>query len=237
MLSDLQKIISRSDKYQEEDFVHAANLLMTNQFIHADRSSHRHSYFLISSHVEYFKNIFAAIGWAFVHQPDEAYLGILPQGHERNLKLKLDESLILLCMRQMYEQKLESFEIESGRAFTSSDELLSLYLTLTGKDIPNETRSKELLSLFSRHGLIERGKADESNPKNIFFSILPTIRQVVVEDHIKQIELLCDSENGRDALSDEEEALLEQEESEVSDREPVAATQPTTEMESNDETA
>ena len=237
MLSDLQKIISRSDKYQEEDFVHAANLLMTNQFIHADRSSHRHSYFLISSHVEYFKNIFAAIGWSFVHQPDEAYLGILPQGHERNLKLKLDESLILLCMRQMYEQKLESFEIESGKAFTSSDELLSLYLTLTGKDIPNETRSKELLSLFSRHGLIERGKADESNPKNMFFSILPTIRQVVVEDHIKQIELLCDLENGRDALSDEEEALLEQEESEVSDREPLTAAQPTTEMESNDETA
>ena len=238
MLSDLQKIISRSDKYQEEDFVRAANLLMTNQFIHADRSSHRQSYFLISSHVDYFKNIFAAIGWSFVHQPDEAYLGILPQGDERNLKLKLDESLILLCMRQMYEQKLENFEIESGKAYTSSDELLSLYETLTGKDIPNETRSKELLSLFSRHGLIERGKPDESNPKNTFFSILPTIRQVVVEDHIKQIELLCDSENGRDALTDEEEALLEQEEAELSDLEaPPTVAGSNTGMESNDETA
>ena len=66
MLSDLQKIIGRSDKYQEEDFVRAANLLMTHQFIHADRSSHRESYFLISSHVDYFKNLFAAIGWSFI---------------------------------------------------------------------------------------------------------------------------------------------------------------------------
>jgi len=49
--------------------------------------------------------------------------------------------------------------------------------------------------------------------------------------------LLCDSENGRDALSDEEEALLEQEESEVSDIEPLTDVQPTTKMESNDETA
>ncbi len=212
MLSDLQKIISRSDKYQEDDFVRAANLLMTNQFIHADRNSHRESYFLISSNVEYFKNVFAAIGWSFIYQPDEAYLGILPQGNERNLKLKLDESLILLCMRQLYEQKLEGFEIENGRAFTSSNELLGLYETLTAKEIPNETRTKELISLFSRHGLVERGKPDESDPKNNFFSVLPTIRQVVVEDHIKQIEMLCDSQNNRDAMSDEEE--LEEQQSE-----------------------
>ncbi|EPJ47750.1 MAG: hypothetical protein OFPII_10010 [Osedax symbiont Rs1] len=209
MLSDLQKYINRSDKYQEQDFIRAANLLMTNQFIHADRSSHRESYFLISSHIEYFKNLFSALGWSFIYQPDEAYLGILPQGDERNLKLKLDESLILLCLRQMYEQKLENFEIESGKAFTSSDEILSLFETLTGKDLPNETRTKELISLFAKHGLIERGKMEEGNAKNILFSILPTIRQVVVEDHIKQIELLCDPEHSRDALSAEEEALEE----------------------------
>jgi hypothetical protein len=207
MLNDLQKIISRSEKYQEEDFVNAANMLMVNQFIHSDKRSHRDVYFLISSHVDYFRNLFAAIGWSFIYQPDEAYLGILPLGHERNLKLKLDESLILLCMRQMYEQKLENFEIDSGRAFTSSDELLALFETLTGKDLPNETRTKELISLFSRHGLIERGKPEEGNPKNILFSILPTIRQVVVEDFIKQIELLCDVDNNRDALTEEEEAL------------------------------
>jgi len=237
MLSDLQKIIGRSDKYQEEDFVRAANLLMTHQFIHADRSSHRESYFLISSHVDYFKNLFAAIGWSFIYQPDEAYLGILPQGHERNLKLKLDESLILLCMRQMYEHKLENFEIESGKAFTSTDELLALFETLTGKDLPNETRTKELLSLFSRHGLIERGKSDESNPKNIMFSILPTIRQVVVEDYIKQIEMLCDTENARDALTDEEEALLESEETDVESVSTQTADESMDQMESNNETA
>lgn len=232
MLSDLQKIISRSDKYQEEDFVRAANLLMTHQFIHAERSSHRNSYFLISSHIDYFRNLFSAIGWSMVYQPDEAYVGVLPQGEERNIKLKLDESLFVLCMRQMYEQKLENFEIESGRAYSSSDELLGLYETLTGKELPNETRTKELLSLFSRHGIIERGKVDESNAKNTFFSILPTIRQVVVEDHIKQIELLCDTENNRDAFTEEEETLLEKDESEVLDRVTVTATQ-----EANDETA
>lgn len=194
MLADLQKIISRSDKYQAADFARAANQLLTHQFLFADRPAHRESYFLVASHVEYFSNLMEAIGWSFVYQPDEAYMGILPLGEERFMRLRLDESLLLLCLRQQYEQKLESFEVEAGQAFTCTDELLSLYENLTGKEIPNETRLKEILALFSRHGIIERGKADESEPKNLPLQINPVIRQVVVEDYIGQLEALCENE-------------------------------------------
>lgn len=194
MLGDLQKIIGRSDNYQASDFSRAANQLLTSQFLFAERPGHRESYFLVSSHVDYFTNLFDAIGWTFVHQPDEAYMGILPKGEERYMRLRLDESLLLLCIRQQYEQKLEGFEVEAGQAYTSTDDLLTLYENLTGKEIPNETRLKEVLSLFSRHGVIERGKPDEMDPKNIPLKINPVIRQVVVEDFIRQLESLCDSE-------------------------------------------
>ena len=208
MLGDLQKIISRSDQYDASDFTHAANLLLTGQFLHADRAAHRDSYFLVSSHVDYFTNLFEAIGWSFIYQPDEAYLGVLPQGEERNTKLRLDESLLLLCMRQQYEEKLENFEVESGRAYITTDELLSLYENLTGKEIPNETRLKEIISLFTRHGVIERGKPNETEPKNVPISILPTIRQVVIDDYVGQLEALCDTDT-RDALTESEEAADE----------------------------
>ncbi|WP_409522953.1 DUF4194 domain-containing protein [Nitrincola sp. MINF-07-Sa-05] len=194
MLGDLQKILSKTEQVQADDFIHAANLLLVNQFLYADRPVHRDSYFLVSSHVDYFRNLFEAIGWSLVYQPDEAYLGILPQGEERVMRLRLDESLLMLCMRQIYEQKLENFEVENGRAFTTTDELLRLYENLTGKEIPNETRLKEIVSLFSRHGVIERGKADETDPKNLPLRINPVIRQVVVEDYIGQLEALCDLE-------------------------------------------
>ncbi|WP_151705529.1 DUF4194 domain-containing protein [Nitrincola alkalilacustris] len=194
MLGDLQKILSKTEQVQADDFIHAANLLLVNQFLYADRPVHRDSYFLVSSHVDYFRNLFEAIGWSLVYQPDEAYLGILPQGEERVMRLRLDESLLMLCMRQIYEQKLENFEVENGRAFTTTDELLRLYENLTGKEIPNETRLKEIVSLFSRHGIIERGKADETDPKNLPLRINPVIRQVVVEDYIGQLEALCDLE-------------------------------------------
>ena len=203
MLGDLQKALSRNEKSTEADFFRAANSLLTNQFLYADRPAQRDTYFIISQNMEYFRNLFAALGWSLVYQPDEAYLGVLPQGEERVMRLKLDESLLMLCMRQMYEQKLENFEVESGKAYTTSDDLLSTYVSLTGKEIPNETRLKEILSLFARHGLIERGKANETDPKNIPIGIYPTIRQVVVEDYIRQLEALCDIESSDAALMDE----------------------------------
>ncbi|GGB96812.1 hypothetical protein GCM10011352_23690 [Marinobacterium zhoushanense] len=195
MLGDLQKVVSRNEQHQADDFIRAANLLLTSQFLYADRPVHREHYFLIAGNVDYFRNLFEAIGWSLIYQPDEAYLGILPQGEERVMRLRLDESLLLLCLRQTYEAKLEAFEVEDGKAFSSSDDLLRLYDTLTGKEIPNETRLKEILSLFTRHGIIERGKSDETDPKNVPIRINPTIRQVVVEDYIGQLEALCDIDN------------------------------------------
>lgn len=206
MLGDLQKVVSRNEQRQADEFIRAANQLLTSQFLYADRPSHREHYFLVAGNVDYFRNLFAAIGWSLIYQPDEAYLGVLPQGEERVLRLRLDESLLLLCLRQQYEAKLEAFEVEDGKAFSSSDELLRLYDNLTGKEIPNETRLKEILSLFTRHGVIERGKPDETDPKNVPLRINPTIRQVVIEDYIGQLEALCDIEN-----RDEADAFIEEE--------------------------
>ena len=206
MLGDLQKVVSRNEQRQADDFIRAANLLLSSQFIYADRPVHREHYFLIAGNLSYFRNLFAAIGWSLVYQPDEAYLGILPQGEERVLRLRLDESLLLLCLRQQYETRLEAFEVENGKAYTTSDELLRLYANLTGKEIPNETRLKEILSLFTRHGIIERSKASETEPKNVPLRINPCIRQVVVEDYIGQLEALCDIDN-----RDEVQELIEEE--------------------------
>ena len=57
---------------------------------------------------------------------------------------------------------------------------------------------------MSRHGLIDRGRPDETDPKNVPLSIYPTIRQVVIEDYIRQLEALCDTENRDMELSSEE---------------------------------
>ncbi|MEH6473837.1 MAG: DUF4194 domain-containing protein [Halopseudomonas sp.] len=210
MLGDLKKILSRVEQVDAEDFVTAANKLLVSQFLYADKPSHRPHYFLIANHIGYFDNLFAAIGWSLTYQPDESYIGLIPKGEERYLRLRLDESLFLLCLRQQYEQKLENFDVEGGKAFIASDDLLQLYESLTSKDIPNETRFKEILGLFSRHGVIEKGKPAETDPKNIPLMINPSIRQVVVEDWVRQLEGLADDVDESELEALEEEQLAAQ---------------------------
>src|SRR5210317_37593 len=238
MLGDLRKVLERNEKKTEEDFVRAANQILTHQFVYADKASQRDLYFLVSNNIDYFRNLFAAIGWTLVYQPDEVYLGIIPQAEERVMRLKLDESLLLLCVRQIYEQKLENFEIEGGLAFTTSDELLSLFASLTGKEIPNETRLKEILALMSRHGLIDRGRADETDPKNVPLSIYSTIRQVVVDDYIGQLEALCDTDSKDLELHTEDTDEQTDESASDENREQAnSATEDAVAEEANDETA
>ncbi|RDE25266.1 DUF4194 domain-containing protein [Motiliproteus coralliicola] len=210
MLGDLSKILNRVEQVDAEDFIQAANKLLVNQFLYADKPAHRPHYFLIADHIGYFTNLFEAIGWSLTHQPDESYIGLIPRGEERYLRLRLDESLFLLCLRQQYEQKLENFDVEGGKAFISSDDLLQLYENLTAKEIPNETRFKEILGLFSRHGIIERGKPAETDPKNIPLMINPSIRQVVVEDWVRQLEELADGVDASEEQAIEERELAEQ---------------------------
>jgi hypothetical protein len=217
MLGDLKKILSRGEQVEAEDFVSAANKLLVNQFLYADKPAHRPHYFLIAKHISYFDNLFAAIGWTLTYQPDESFIGLIPQGEERYLRLKLDESLFLLCLRQQYEQKLESFDVEGGKAFIASDDLLELYESLTSKEIPNETRFKEILGLFSRHGIIEKGKPAETDVKNIPLMINPSIRQVVVEDWLRQLEGLSDDVDANDLDVNELDELEEQQLAEQDD--------------------
>ena len=52
MLGDLQKIVSRNEQHDADDFIRAANLLLSNQFLYADRPVHRDSYFLVAGNTE-----------------------------------------------------------------------------------------------------------------------------------------------------------------------------------------
>lgn len=242
MLADLKKALGKAEGHNEDDFISATNRLLVNQFLYADKPAQRRDYFLIAQHVDYFTDLFAAIGWSLTYQPDESFIGIIPKGEERYLRLRVDESLFLLCLRQQYEERLENFDVEGGKAFLQSDDLLQIYENLTGKEIPNETRFREILSLFSRHGLIERGKPNETDPKNLPLMINPSIRHVVVEDWLRQLEDLGESQDELENDAVEEEQLKAQDsetetESEIVSEETVKSAPEQAAPEQDDNTA
>ena len=208
MLRELKKVCEESGK-DVKDFQQTANFLLANQFVSAYKHGQRKHYLLVESYADYFTKLFDALGMKLYVNEHERLAGILPVEREAFLRLKIDETLFLLVMRQLYEEKVENFEVDNGFVATNTNAVLERFVQLVKREVPNETRFKDILTLFSRHGVIIRGKAYEEDSKNLMISITPVVRLIVTEAYLRQLESfnLSDAETDAYAESQDDDAI------------------------------
>ncbi|MFT2112591.1 DUF4194 domain-containing protein [Marinomonas sp. 2405UD68-3] len=204
MLKELKKVSEESGKDVKE-FQHTANFLLANQFASAYKHGQRKHYLLIESYQDYFSRLFEALGMKLYVNENERLSGVLPIEKEAFLRLKADETLFLLVLRQLYEEKIENFEVDNGFVSTHTNAILERFVQLVKRDVPNETRFKDILTLLSRHGVIIRGKAFEEDAKNIMVNITPVVRLIVTEAYLRQLEsfTVSDEDTEDDDMSNE----------------------------------
>ncbi len=204
MLKELKKVSEESGK-DVKDFQHTANFLLANQFASAYKHGQRKHYLLVESYPVYFSHLFEALGMKLYINENERLSGVLPIEKEAFLRLKTDETLFLLVLRQLYEEKIENFEVDNGFVSTHTNAILERFVQLVKRDVPNETRFKDILTLLSRHGVIIRGKAFEEDAKNIMINITPVVRLIVTEAYLRQLEsfTVSDEDAEDDELSNE----------------------------------
>lgn len=203
MLKELKKVADESGKDAKE-FQLTANFLLANQFASAFKHGQRKHYLLIEMYQDYFDQLFEALGMKLYVNENERLAGVLPVEREAFVRLKTDETLFLLVLRQMYEEKVENFEVDNGFVATNTNAILERYIHLVKRDMPSETRFKEILALLSRQGVIIRGKSYDEDLKNIMINITPVIRLIVTEAYLRQLE----SFNLDDLDQDEEDEPL-----------------------------
>lgn len=206
MLKELKKVVEESGKDSQE-FQQAANYLLAHQFVSAYKHGQRKYFLLIEAYQSYFSTLFEALGMNLYVNENERLVGLMPIEREAFVRLKTDETLFLLVLRQIYEEKVENFEVDNGFVATNTHMILDRYVHLVKREIPSETRFKDILTLLSRHGAIIRGKAYEDESKNVAIHITPVVRLVVTEAYLRQLE----SFNGIDPDDDLDEEVLETE--------------------------
>ncbi|MFD1384072.1 DUF4194 domain-containing protein [Rhodanobacter aciditrophus] len=203
MLRELKKAAEESGKDPQE-FQQTANYLLANQFVSAFKHGQRRHFLLVEMYQQYFANLFDALGMKLYVNENERLAGVLPVEKEAFVRLKTDETLILLVLRQVYEEKIENFEVDNGFVATNTLTVLERYVQLVKREIPSETRFKEILSLFSKHGVIIRGKAYEEDAKNLMINITPVVRLIVTEAYLRQLENFNGVDPDEDEVVDEE---------------------------------
>jgi len=176
VLRDLRQVCERPGSAEPDDFRSAARAVLKRQFLLLERPGDRDPYRLIVNHFDYFANLFDALGWTLHRDDTFGLVGLLPGDAEGFRHLRLADSLLLLCLRLIYEEGMERFEAREGSVYTPSEALLGRYETLLGRRLPPVSDYRESLRRLRRYSLIEIG--DEAADGLPVLRILPTVRLV-----------------------------------------------------------
>lgn len=196
MLSELRRLVEKSEDYLEADFRKAAADLLGQQFLFADAPRQRRSYQIVSRHFDYYQKLFDALGWELRFDREFGYLGLVPGEGQSYLPLKQDETLTLLLLRLMYEEGLEQFQAEQGRVKVAAEELLQRYELLLKRERPQKTRFLEILQLFKRQNLVALGEESSEQPLPPIH-VLPSVRAVTGQMVLERLEAFAESEEAQ----------------------------------------
>ena len=159
MLYDLNSILDRASGKEaetlEQDLRATTRALWDRQFIYGDDHGGAKPYDLGRRYRAYFESLFDAMGYDFLVEERERLIGIVDQAGAAPRAMRWDETLFLLALRIVYEERVRSFDIKDrGRCDTALSEVWTMIEERTMRKRPSITRCVELVRRFQRHGLV-----------------------------------------------------------------------------------
>ncbi|HYD64167.1 DUF4194 domain-containing protein [Azospirillum sp.] len=183
MLTDLQHLLDRAVGKEaeslEENLRATVRALWDRQFIYADDHGGSAPYELAKRYRSYFGSLFDAMGYDFFVEEKERIVGILDQAGAAPRTMRWDETLFLLALRILYEEKVRGFDLkERGRCDVTLSQVWNLVEERAMRKRPSLTRCIELVRRFQRHGLV---RFLNEHDEDATLEIRPAIRLAMSE--------------------------------------------------------
>ena len=170
----------------KDEFRRICNRLLSTCFLcRSAGDTGRKDYYFVTKHRESFQEFLGILGYRL--EVNEEY-GVIqltnPQNYNR-MNLKLSESVVLLILRILYDEKKRELSV-SDEVIVNLGDIQDKFLTLEIRDrMIDKTTMRNVLALFRRFQIIElldKDLSDEESRILIYNSIVMAVR---VED-IKQ---------------------------------------------------
>lgn len=174
----------RLTNVQKATFKDIANKLLASTFLARDKKDNKDNYYFVVSYKEVFDEFFAILGYEV--KLDQGVGSIMLKGDQNTgfLKLRRDETIILLILRILYHERLKETSLNENVVITVLD-IHEKYNFLEIKKRINKTDLVSALRLFRRFNLIETiGDITMSNTKVV---IMPTILYAINTEEITEV--------------------------------------------------
>lgn len=174
----------RLTNVQKATFKDIANKLLASTFLARDKKDNKDNYYFVVSYKEVFDEFFAILGYEV--KLDQGVGSIMLKSDQNTgfLKLRRDETIILLILRILYHERLKETSLNENVVITVLD-IHEKYNFLVIKKRINKTDLVSALRLFRRFNLIETiGDITMSNTKVV---IMPTILYAINTEEITEV--------------------------------------------------
>lgn len=166
----------------KDEFKRICNRLLSVCFLCRSNSTSKGDYYFVMKHKEKFTQYLEVLGYRLEINEEYGVIQLTnPQNYNR-LNLKLYESVILLILRILFDEKKRELS-ESDEVIINLGDIHDKFLSLKIRDkMIDKTTLRNVLSLFRRMQIIEtldKDLGDEESRILIFDSILMAVR---VED-------------------------------------------------------
>ncbi len=169
---------------QQNQFKDAANKLLASTFLSRDKKDNKESYYFLMSYKELFDEFFQILGYEIELDIQSGSVMLQGATASNTLKLKRDETLVLLILRLLYHEKMKEASLNDNVVCEVSD-IHEKYDYLEIKKKLNKTDLLSSLRLFRRYNLIEvTGDLTTASCKIV---ILPTILMAIKSEDITEV--------------------------------------------------
>lgn len=169
---------------QQGQFKDTANKLLASTFLSRDKRDNKESYYFLMSYKEVFDEFFKILGYEITLDMPTGSVMLSGASASNTLKLKRDESIILLILRLLYHEKMKDTSLNENIVCAVSD-IHEKYDYLEIKRKLNKTDLISSLRLLRRYNLIEvTGDLTSSACKIV---ILPTILMAIKSEDITEV--------------------------------------------------
>jgi hypothetical protein len=171
--------------------------LLANAFLARDKKDNKEMYYFIISFKNYFDEYFNIINYELVVDRDRGSIQLVTKENQNVLKLKKDESLILLILRILFHQHSIDTSINDNVIITI-DEIHQKYDALELKKKINKTDLVAILRTYRRYNLIEPlGDITQSGTRIVIYpTILMAISTANINDVLDVIARISNKDGG-----------------------------------------
>lgn len=180
MLDSYERLTS----VQKATFKDIANKLLASTFLARDKKDNKDNYYFVVSYKEVFDEFFAILGYEVKLDQGVGAIMLSSDQNTGFLKLRRDETIILLILRLLYHERLKETSLNENVVISILD-IHEKYNYLEIKKRINKTDLVSALRLFRRFNLIETiGDITMSNTKVV---IMPTILYAINTEEITEV--------------------------------------------------